>query len=166
MSQPLLSVEGLSVSFRTDRGLVRAVDAVDLQVDPGETLAIVGESGSGKSVTALSILGLLGDNARVDQGRVLFEGQDLLTLDKAALRDIRGRRIAMIFQEPMSSLNPVLTIGKQVAEPVWLHEKSTWEQALERAVDLLSQVAIPDARDRLDQYPHHFSGGMRQRVMI
>ena len=164
--QPLLRVDGLSVSFRTERGLVRAVDAVDLHVHAGETLAIVGESGSGKSVTALSILGLLGDNARVDQGRILFDGQDLLTLDNAALRDIRGRRIAMIFQEPMSSLNPVLTIGKQVAEPIWLHEKLSWDAARERAVDLLAQVAIPDARDRLDQYPHHFSGGMRQRVMI
>jgi oligopeptide transport system ATP-binding protein len=164
--EPLLSVENLSVTFRTERGLVRAVDAASLHVHAGETLALVGESGSGKSVTALSILGLLGDNARIDGGRVLFEGRDLLTLDGASLRAIRGDRISMIFQEPMSSLNPVLTIGKQVAEPIRLHRGRSWKEALDQAAELLNRVSIPDARERLSQYPHHFSGGMRQRVMI
>ncbi|MEQ8858015.1 MAG: ABC transporter ATP-binding protein [Pseudomonadales bacterium] len=163
---PLLSVEDLSVSFRSDRGTVRAVDRVSLHVHRGETLAVVGESGSGKSVTALSILGLLGDNARIDSGRVCFEGEDLLTLGADAVRRIRGDRISMIFQEPMSSLNPVLTIGRQVAEPLWLHRGLSWAEAYDRAEELLNRVSIPDARERLDQYPHHFSGGMRQRVMI
>jgi oligopeptide transport system ATP-binding protein len=163
---PLLSVEELSVSFRTDRGVVRAVDAASLHVAPGETLAIVGESGSGKSVTALSILRLIGDNGRIDSGRILFHGQDLLGLDQRAIRSIRGHRIAMIFQEPMSSLNPSLTIGRQVAEPIQVHRKVPWKQALEQAAMLLTKVSIPDAHDRLNSYPHHFSGGMRQRVMI
>jgi oligopeptide transport system ATP-binding protein len=164
--QPLLDVEALSVTFRSERGPVRAVDGASFRVNAGETLAIVGESGSGKSVTALSLLGLLGDNARVDSGRILFEGRDLLSLNQEQLRGIRGDRISMIFQEPMSSLNPVLTIGKQVAEPLWLHRGCSWPEALEQAEELLSRVSIPDARDRLAQYPHHFSGGMRQRVMI
>ena len=165
-SSPLLGIEGLSVSFGTERGRVRAVDNVSLQVGQGETLAVVGESGSGKSVTALSILGLLGDNGRIDGGHIRFEGVDLTGLDRRALRDIRGDRIAMIFQEPMSSLNPVLTIGKQVAEPLWLHRGMSWDAALDRAAELLSMVSIPDAKHRLDDYPHQFSGGMRQRVMI
>ena len=165
-TEPLLSVEDLSVSFRTERGVVRAVDRTNLHVHAGETLAVVGESGSGKSVTALALLGLLGDNARIDGGRIVFEGSDLLTLDAAAMRAIRGNRISMIFQEPMSSLNPVLTIGRQVAEPIRLHRGRSWKEALDQAAELLSRVSIPDARDRLDQYPHHFSGGMRQRVMI
>jgi len=167
MSNPnLLEVEDLSVSFRTDRGWVRAVDSVNLHVAPGETLAIVGESGSGKSVTALSILRLLGDSGQVDRGRILFDGSDLLELDDAGIRKIRGDRIAMIFQEPMSSLNPVLTIGKQVAEPIQLHRGLPWSVALEHATELLKKVAIPDAEHRLGDYPHLFSGGMRQRVMI
>jgi oligopeptide transport system ATP-binding protein len=163
---PLLSVENLSVAFRGEHGVVRALDSVNLEVRAGETLAVVGESGSGKSVTALSILGLLADNGRVESGRILFEGRDLLSLAPDALRAIRGRHISMIFQEPMSSLNPVLTIGRQVAEPIWLHEGKPWDQALDRAAELLNMVSIPDARERLGQYPHHFSGGMRQRVMI
>jgi oligopeptide transport system ATP-binding protein len=163
---PLLNVEELSVSFRTDRGMVRAVDSASLQVAAGETLAIVGESGSGKSVTALSILGLIGDNGRIDSGRIVFEGQDLLKLDRKSIRAIRGHRIAMIFQEPMSSLNPSLTIGKQVAEPIRVHRRVSWRVALDQAAELLAKVSIPDARDRLSSYPHHFSGGMRQRVMI
>ena len=166
MTDPLLEVSDLSVSFRTDRGVVRAVDSVSLQLAAGETLAIVGESGSGKSVTALAILRLLGDAGRVDRGAIRFEGQDLLQLDEAAMRQIRGNRIAMIFQEPMSSLNPSLTIGKQVAEPIWLHRKASWKDAYAEAGELLKKVSIPDAVDRLDDYPHHFSGGMRQRVMI
>jgi oligopeptide transport system ATP-binding protein len=165
-AEPLLAVRNLSVAFRGERGVVRAIDAIDLEIRAGETLAIVGESGSGKSVTALSILGLLADNARVQSGRILFEGRDLLTLAPAAMRAIRGRSISMIFQEPMSSLNPVLTIGRQVAEPIWLHEGKPWGEALDRAGELLTRVSIPDARERLGQYPHHFSGGMRQRVMI
>ena len=162
----LLDIKDLSVSFRTDRGRVRAVSDVSLSVKRGETLAIVGESGSGKSVTALSILRLLSDNGTIDDGRVVFEGRDLLALSADEIRQIRGDRIAMIFQEPMSSLNPVLTIGKQVAEPICLHRDKDWNEAMEMAGSLLAKVAIPDATDRLDDYPHQFSGGMRQRVMI
>ncbi|MYE25254.1 MAG: ABC transporter ATP-binding protein [Gammaproteobacteria bacterium] len=163
---PLLDVQDLSVSFRTDRGLVRAVDGVSLHVEAGETLAIVGESGSGKSVTALSILRLIDTAGSIDGGRILFDGEDLLRHDEATMRAIRGDRIAMIFQEPMSSLNPVLTIGKQVGEPIRLHRGSVWKQAYERAAELLRRVRIPDASGRLKDYPHHFSGGMRQRAMI
>ena len=166
MSQPLLSIEDLSVRFRTDRGQVQAVDGVSLHVDEGETLAVVGESGSGKSVTALSILRLLGDSGIVDRGRILFEGTDLVQSPLEDIRRIRGDRIAMIFQEPMSSLNPVLTIGKQVAEPIWQHRKQSWKEAYAQAGELLQRVSIPDAHARLDDYPHQFSGGMRQRVMI
>ena len=162
----LLDIKDLSVSFRTDRGRVRAVSDVSLSVKRGETLAIVGESGSGKSVTALSILRLLSDNGTIDDGRVVFEGRDLLALSADEIRQIRGDRIAMIFQEPMSSLNPVLTIGKQVAEPICLHRDKDWNEAIEMAGSLLAKVAIPDAKERLDDYPHQFSGGMRQRVMI
>ncbi|MFT4712161.1 MAG: oligopeptide transport system ATP-binding protein [Candidatus Azotimanducaceae bacterium] len=162
----LLQVDDLSVTFRTERGLVRAVDGVSLHVKEGETLAIVGESGSGKSVTALSILQLLGDAGRIDRGRVIFEGKDLVQSSSGDIRKIRGDRIAMIFQEPMSSLNPVLTIGKQVAEPIWLHRKMSWKEAFVKAGELLEKVAIPDAKARLSDYPHQFSGGMSQRVMI
>jgi oligopeptide transport system ATP-binding protein len=166
MTKPLLQIENLSVTFRTERGPVQAIDGVSLHVNAGETLAIVGESGSGKSVTALSILRLLDDAGTINGGSILFDDIDLLSLDDTAIRSIRGDRIAMIFQEPMSSLNPVLTIGKQVAEPIWLHRKLSWEAALEQASELLARVAIPDAKDRLNDYPHQFSGGMRQRVMI
>ena len=162
----LLSINNLSVSFQTDRGVVQAVDQVSFDVDAGETLAIVGESGSGKSVTALSILQLLGDAGTISDGQIVFDDQNLLDLPEKDIRNIRGDRIAMIFQEPMSSLNPVLTIGKQVAEPIWLHRKKTWNEALDQAEELIKKVSIPDARQRLDAYPHQFSGGMRQRVMI
>ena len=166
MSDTLLSIEDLSVRFGTERGQVQAVDGVSLHVNEGETLAIVGESGSGKSVTALSILRLLGDAGQVDRGRIMFEGQDLVQAPLDAIRRIRGDRIAMIFQEPMSSLNPVLTIGKQVAEPIWQHRQQSWEDAFQQAGELLQNVSIPDAEARLKDYPHQFSGGMRQRVMI
>ena len=166
MSDTLLSIEDLSVRFGTERGQVQAVDGVSLHVNEGETLAIVGESGSGKSVTALSILRLLGDAGQIDRGRIMFEGQDLVQAPLDAIRRIRGDRIAMIFQEPMSSLNPVLTIGKQVAEPIWQHRQQSWKEAYQQAGELLQKVAIPDAQARLKDYPHQFSGGMRQRVMI
>ncbi|MDA0349971.1 MAG: ABC transporter ATP-binding protein [Verrucomicrobia bacterium] len=163
---PLLSVQNLSVSFNTERGKIRAVDNVSFDVKAGETLAIVGESGSGKSVTALSILQLLGDSGSIDKGSILFEGKDLARFDKESIRKIRGNRIAMIFQEPMSSLNPVLTIGKQVAEPIQLHRNLPWSEALEKAEELLARVSIPGPKRRLKSYPHQISGGMRQRVMI
>ncbi|MEM7217001.1 MAG: ABC transporter ATP-binding protein [Pseudomonadota bacterium] len=163
---PLLAIDDLSVVFATEGGDVHAVDSVQLSVAAGETLAIVGESGSGKSVTALSVLGLLGGNGRVGRGEIRFRGENLLNLTESELRAIRGNRIAMIFQEPMSSLNPVITIGKQVAEPLTLHRGLSWEDALSEAAELLARVAIPDAAERLNDYPHQFSGGMRQRVMI
>ncbi len=164
---PLLRVRDLSVSFRTPRGTVRAVEALSFDLDAGETLAIVGESGSGKSVTALSLLRLIPDPpGRIDRGEILFDGRDLLKLDDAGIRAIRGNRIAMIFQEPMSSLNPVLTVGTQVGEPIRLHRKASWAAALEQVKALLEKVSIPDAASRLGSYPHQYSGGMRQRVMI
>src|SRR6478609_8045519 len=164
---PLLSVRNLSTRFRTDRGTVRAVDNVSFDVAAGETLAIVGESGSGKSVTALSILRLIPDPpGKIESGEILFDGKDLLKLDDAGIRAIRGNRIAMIFQEPMSSLNPALSVGLQVAEPVNLHRGSPWAKAYEAARELLGRVRIPDAARRLASFPHQYSGGMRQRVMI
>jgi len=167
MGTPLLQVRGLTTRFRTERGEVTAVDQVSFDADEGETVAIVGESGSGKSVTALSLLRLIPTPpGRIESGEVLFEGRNLLELDDAGIRAIRGDKIAMIFQEPMSSLNPALTIGMQVAEPVRVHRGSSWRDALERARELLDRVRIPDARSRLTAYPHQFSGGMRQRVMI
>ena len=163
---PLLAISDLSVTFATDRGHVQALDGVSLDLVAGETLAIVGESGSGKSVTALSVLGLLGDSGQVKTGKIEFEGEDLTKVPASRLREIRGNQIAFIFQEPMSSLNPVLTIGTQVAEPIWLHHKKSWPEAIAEAGKLLAKVAIPDAEQRLEDYPHQFSGGMRQRVMI
>ena len=163
---PLLAISDLSVTFATDRGQVQALDGVSLSLNAGETLAVVGESGSGKSVTALSILGLLGDSGRVSNGSIEFDGEDLTRVSGQRLREIRGNQIAFIFQEPMSSLNPVLTIGTQVAEPIWLHHRKSWSEAFEQAGELLQRVAIPDAVKRLEDYPHQFSGGMRQRVMI
>ena len=163
---PLLAISDLSVTFSTERGQVQALDGVSLSLNAGETLAVVGESGSGKSVTALSILGLLGDSGSVSDGSIEFIGEDLTKVSGQRLREIRGNQIAFIFQEPMSSLNPVLTIGTQVAEPIWLHHKKSWSEAFEQAGELLQRVAIPDAVKRLEDYPHQFSGGMRQRVMI
>jgi oligopeptide transport system ATP-binding protein len=167
MSSPILQVRGLTTRFRTDRGEVTAVDDVSFVVGRGETLAIVGESGSGKSVTALSILRLIpSPPGRIVAGQVLFEGRDLLEADNASIRDIRGNKIAMIFQEPMSSLNPALTVGVQVAEPMHEHRRMPWSAALEKASELISRVRIPDAKSRLASFPHQYSGGMRQRIMI
>ena len=164
---PLLAVEDLHVHFVTSRGVVRAVEGVSYEVYPGEVVALVGESGCGKSVSALSIMRLLARPAgRVVRGRILFEGRDLLKLSDDEMREIRGRDIAMIFQEPMTSLNPVLTIGLQIMEPLFMHSGMNEAQARARAVELMRMVGIPDPERRLDQYPHQFSGGMRQRVMI
>jgi len=167
MTSPLLEIKNLQTHFYTRDGVTRAVDGVSWSVQPGETLGVVGESGCGKSVSALSVLRLLPEKiGRIVGGEVLFEGVDLLQLDESAMRNIRGNRIAMIFQEPMTSLNPVLTVGFQVAESVRIHQGLSRREARERAVEMLQMVKIPDARRRLDDYPHQFSGGMRQRVMI
>ena len=167
MAEPLLSVRGLTTRFRTERGTVTAVDDVSFDVAPGETMAIVGESGSGKSVTALSVLRLIpSPPGQIAAGQVLFEGRDLLKLSDRQMRAIRGDRIAMIFQEPMNSLNPSLTVGLQVAEPINQHRREPWAKALEVAKGLLQKVHIPDAANRLQTYPHQYSGGMRQRAMI
>ena len=164
---PLLQVEDLHVHFSTSRGLVRAVEGMSFEVDRGEVVAIVGESGSGKSVSALSIMRLLPAlTARVPKGRIIFDGRNLLELDAEEMRKLRGRDISMIFQEPMTSLNPILTIGLQITEPLQIHLGMNEKQARARAVELLNMVGIPDPERRLDQYPHQFSGGMRQRVMI
>ena len=163
----LLEVEDLHVHFVTTRGVVRAVEGISYKVRPGETVALVGESGCGKSVSSLAIMRLLARPAgRVVAGRILFQGRNLLDLMEDEMRQIRGRDIAMIFQEPMTSLNPVLTIGFQIMEPLMIHLGMTTEAARARAAELLKLVGIPDADRRLDQYPHQFSGGMRQRVMI
>ena len=163
----LLEVEDLHVHFVTTRGVVRAVEGISYKVRPGETVALVGESGCGKSVSSLAIMRLLARPAgRVVGGRILFQGRNLLDLEEDEMRRIRGRDIAMIFQEPMTSLNPVLTIGFQIMEPLMIHLGMTTEAARARATELLGLVGIPDAGRRLDQYPHQFSGGMRQRVMI
>ena len=164
--QPLLSVENLRVQFSTGRGPVYAVNGISFDIAPGETLGLVGESGCGKSVTSLAVLGILARNGRVTSGRAMFEGRDLLTLDDSELRGIRGREIAMIFQDPMTSLNPVLTVGRQIREVLETHFGMKKEQATKRAGDLLERVGIPSADIRLKDYPHQFSGGMRQRAMI
>jgi len=165
--QPLLAVENLRTHFHTRDGVVRAVDGVSFEVAAGETLAIVGESGCGKSVTSMSILRLLPmPPARFVAGRVVFEGRDLLGLPEAEMRKIRGNAIAMIFQEPMTSLNPVLTIGRQITEALVLHRGLSEGAATKRAIEMLRKVHMPEAEQRVAQYPHQLSGGMRQRVMI
>ncbi len=167
VATPLLEVDNLSVRFHTDRGILPAVDGVSFDVAAGETLAIVGESGSGKSVTAMSILRLVQRPAgEIASGRVMFEGRDLLKLSEQQMQEIRGDGIAMISQEPMSSLNPALTIGLQVGEPLNRHRGLSWSAALQEAEALLRRVHIPDAANRVRAYPHEFSGGMRQRAMI
>lgn len=167
MPAPILQVKNLTTRFRTERGMVTAVDNVSFEVGKGETLAIVGESGSGKSITALSILRLIPNPpGKIENGEILFDGQDLLKLSDSKMRAVRGNRIAMIFQEPMSSMNPSITIGKQIAEPINLHRGMPWKQALDKARGLLGSVQIPDPASRLTAHPHQFSGGMRQRAMI
>ncbi len=163
----LLEVRGLETRFFTQDGVVHAVNGISYSMDEGETLAIVGESGSGKSVSVLSILRLIPQPpGKITGGEVLFEGKDLLKMSNSEIRKVRGNRIAMIFQDPMTSLNPVLTIGFQIMEALELHLGMNKHQARERAAELLQMVGIPDAANRLDDYPHQFSGGMRQRVMI
>jgi oligopeptide/dipeptide ABC transporter ATP-binding protein len=164
---PLLEVHDLATSFSTEDGIVRAVNGLSFSVDAGTTLGIVGESGSGKSVTALSIMRLIPQPpGKIERGRVLLRGEDLLTKDEAAMRKIRGKEIAMIFQDPMISLNPVLTVGEQIAEATRLHLGLSKKDAMDKAVEMLDLVRIPAAAARIRDYPHQFSGGMRQRVMI
>jgi oligopeptide/dipeptide ABC transporter ATP-binding protein len=166
-SEPLLRVDNLQVQFRTDAGIVRAVEGVSFEIRAGETLAVVGESGCGKSVTAMSILRLIeSQRGEITAGSIEFEGKNLLTLDDAAIRDVRGNQIAMIFQEPMTSLNPVYTVGDQIGESLTLHRGLEEQAANEEVVRLLELVGIADAARRAQEYPHQLSGGMRQRVMI
>jgi oligopeptide/dipeptide ABC transporter ATP-binding protein len=166
MAEPLLDVVGLRVQFDTDDGLLTAVDGVDFTLEPAQVLGIVGESGSGKSVTALTLLGLTrAPNVRYD-GEVRFGGRNLLALSDGALRSVRGRQIAMIFQDPMTSLNPVHRVGAQIVEMIRAHEPVSRRVARRRAIDLLKQAEIPGAAERVDSFPHEFSGGMRQRAMI
>jgi peptide/nickel transport system ATP-binding protein len=166
MAEPLLSVQDLRVSFATEEGVVQAVDGVSFDLAPGEVLAVVGESGSGKSVTAMTLMGLTrSPNARFE-GTAHYKGTELISAPEDQLRRVRGAEIAMIFQDPMTSLNPVLRIGGQITEQIQEHEGLPDQQARERTVELLERVGIPRARERVDNYPHEFSGGMRQRVMI
>ena len=166
MARKLLSVRNLKTSFFTHVGEVKAVRGISFDVNEGEVLGIVGESGSGKSVTSLSIMGLLQYPGRVVDGEILLNGEDILTYGKNQMRKVRGKEIAMIFQDPMTSLNPVYTIGNQVMEMILEHEKMTKREARARAIEMLKLVGIPAAEKRIDSYPHEFSGGMRQRVMI
>jgi oligopeptide/dipeptide ABC transporter ATP-binding protein len=166
MAERLLEVKGLKVRFATEDGIVHAVDGVDFELDRGDVLGIVGESGSGKSVTAMTLLGLTRDKNTRFEGEVIYKGQNLLDLPESRLRDVRGNEIAMIFQDPMTSLNPVYTVGDQIVEAIVTHEQATKREAKRRAAELLRQVGIPNPQQRVDDYPHHFSGGMRQRAMI
>ena len=164
---PVIEVDHLRTYFHTEDGLMKAVDDISFRIDQGRVLGIVGESGSGKSVTSLSIMRLLSSNARIESGKIALLGRDLVGLPERQMQSIRGRDISMIFQEPMTSLNPVFTIGRQVMEIILAHEPATpREQANRRAVDILTEVGIPDPAARMTQYPHELSGGMRQRVMI
>ncbi len=163
----LLEIKGLKTHFATDAGILQAVDGVDISINKGETLCVVGESGCGKTVTAMSILKLIAmPPGRIVAGQIMFEGRDLVPLSSKQLDDIRAKEIGFIFQEPMTSLNPVLTIGEQIAESLRRHEALTKKQALERTIEMLKLVQIPNAEGRVHHYPHQFSGGMRQRVMI
>ena len=166
MATPILAIDNLAIEFGAPNRAVRAVSGVSFEIAAGGAVGLVGESGSGKSLTALAILRLLPETARIAAGRIAFEGSDLLALPAERLPEIRGRDIAMIFQEPMSALNPLMTIGDQIGEAILLHEDVPRAQRVARVVELLGRVGIPDARARLDAYPHQFSGGMRQRAMI
>jgi len=167
MPDYLLDVQGLETTFKTPEGIVHAVNGVSFGLKEGETLGVVGESGCGKSVTMLSVLGLIpSPPGEIKSGSANFFGNDLLKMSKDEIRNIRGSQIGMVFQDPMTSLNPVLTIGKQLEEPLMLHLSMTKKQAEDRATELLTMVGIPNARERLKDYPHQYSGGMRQRVMI
>jgi peptide/nickel transport system ATP-binding protein len=167
MTEPLLSVRDLRTWFHTPGAVAKSVDGVSFDVLPGETLGIVGESGCGKSVTALSILRLIQPPGRIEEGsRIVFEGKDLVGLDDAGMRKVRGNRISMIFQEPMSALNPVFTVGDQVAEVARVHGSGSRRDAWNRAVEMLTQTGIPSPEERAKQFPHQLSGGMRQRVLI
>ncbi|MCU4801226.1 ABC transporter ATP-binding protein [Halobacteria archaeon HArc-gm2] len=166
-SEPVLSVENLRTEFHTDKEVIRAIDDVSFDVHPGETVGIVGESGSGKSVTARSIMGLVDDPGRLlDGSSIRFRGEELVGKTEDEYRDVRGDGIAMVFQDPLSSLNPVYTVGNQIKEALKLHQGLTGKAATDRAAELLKAVSIPDARRRLTEYPHQFSGGMRQRAVI
>lgn len=162
----LIEVKNLVTEFSSKHGIIRAVNDVSFGIDKGEILAVVGESGSGKSVTALSIMGLLQDNGRVAQGEILFNGEDLLKKSEIEMREVRGNKIGMIFQEPMTSLNPVYRIKDQIMESIMTHKKVSKKEALERTVEMLRIVGIPSPAERANDYPHQMSGGMRQRVMI
>jgi peptide/nickel transport system ATP-binding protein len=164
--QPLLEVKDLRTSFFTEDGEVRAVDGVGFKVEPGKLMGLVGESGSGKTVTALSIMRLLPEKARILSGTILFDGRNLCELSEPEMRKVRGARIAMIFQEPMTSLNPVFTIGSQIGEAVRLHQGKSRAEARIKSIEMLHMVGIADPERRVDDYPHQLSGGMRQRVMI
>ena len=167
MSSPELDIQNLKVSFATPKGKLTAVNGISFHLNQGETLALVGESGCGKTVSALSILRLLPEPpAEISSGKILFSGQNLLSLNAKALQDLRGRSISMIFQDPMTSLNPVLTIGEQIAETLLRHTTMNRQEALEKSADFLNRVELPSAKEKLTHYPHQLSGGMRQRVMI
>jgi peptide/nickel transport system ATP-binding protein len=164
---PLLEIKGLKTHFATDDGIVRAVDGVDISINRGETLCVVGESGCGKTVTAMSILQLIAmPPGRIVEGQIIFEGRDLVPLTSHELDEVRSKEIGFIFQEPMTSLNPVLTVGEQIAETLRVHERLPQKQAFARTIEMLKLVQLPNAEARVHDYPHQFSGGMRQRVMI
>jgi len=167
MEESLLKVENLHTYFETDQGVAKAVNGVSFEIEKGQTFGLVGESGCGKSVTALSVMGLIqSPPGRISDGNILFNGLDLIPLSDREMRGIRGNEISMIFQEPMTSLNPIHRIGKQVCEVVRLHENVSREEAMNRAIEILDQVGIPDSAKRAAEFPHQMSGGMRQRVMI
>lgn len=167
MKKSLLDVKDVSVSFRINRIWYQAIDNISFSLQEGETLCLVGESGCGKSVTALTVLKLLPqDAARVDSGEIQYQGTDLLSLSEQELKEIRGREITMIFQEPMTSLNPIFKVGNQIVEAIQLHQPASRKKAVEQAMEAMTRVGIPDARNRFHEYPHQMSGGMRQRIMI
>ena len=166
MADKILQVKNLKTYFHTEAGLVKAVNDVSFDVEKGKTLGIVGESGCGKSMTSLSIMRLIEKPGQIEGGEILLEGKDIVKMSEDEMRKIRGKKIAMIFQEPMTSLNPVFTIGQQLIEALLLHENMTKKEAKERAIEMLKLVKIPLAERRFDEYPHQLSGGMRQRVMI